>query len=72
MHRPRPPTPPQPTLTYRGSQRIWLAPLLCPHCADRLGAEDVELFSDQVRLICPACHRDMLAIERLQNHPSQP
>lgn len=65
MNQPRPPT-----LTYSSSHRIWLAPLLCPHCQTWLGAEDVELFGDHVRLICTGCHHDMLVIERLTPQPA--
>ena len=54
----------RPTVAYIGSRAIRLAPLACPYCHHGLRAHDVEPIGDEVRLICPACHRDLLTIDR--------
>jgi hypothetical protein len=53
------------TTAYFGHGMIRLAPLACPYCRYELTAHEVEQLSgDEYRLICPACHRDLFAIER--------
>ena len=43
------------------------AGLLCPHCSAQLHATAVSVHRGDVRLICQACHRDVLTIEVLDH-----
>jgi hypothetical protein len=53
------------TVAYHGDRMIRLTPLSCPACQHALQARDVEpLGDDDVRCICPGCHRDLLTIEK--------
>jgi hypothetical protein len=50
---------------YAGDRTIELAPLECPYCRYDLIAHEIEPLGDgEYRLICPACHRDLLSVER--------
>ena len=56
---------PTSTTVYSGTRTIRLAPLACPFCRHEFRAVDVEsLGTDEVRLVCPGCHTDILSIER--------
>ncbi len=62
---------PAATTAYTGSHRIWLAPVACPHCQHLLHANVIELLGGgHVLLICTACHRDVLTIEKVS--PTSP
>jgi hypothetical protein len=53
------------SIAYAGTRAIRLAPLSCPYCHHEFRAVDVEpLGADEVRLVCPGCHTDILSIER--------
>jgi hypothetical protein len=53
----------RPSTAYFGRCTVRLAPLVCAYCQHKLRAHEVEPLGDEIRLICPACHRDILAIE---------
>jgi hypothetical protein len=49
---------------YTDTRTIKLAPLACPYCHHGLQAHDVEPLGDgEVRIVCSACHLDLLTIE---------
>ena len=53
----------KPSVAFVGRYKIWLAGgTTCPQCGRRLHASDVEVDFGDVRLICGACHRNVLTI----------
>jgi hypothetical protein len=54
----------RPSTAYFIRCTVRLAPLVCAYCQHELRAHEVEPLGDEIHLICPACHRDILAIER--------
>jgi hypothetical protein len=58
------PLTPTSTAAFTGTHAIRLSPLRCPYCQHELRAADVELLGDgEVRIVCSACHLDLLTIE---------
>jgi hypothetical protein len=54
-----------PTAAYNAGRTIKLAPLICPYCRHGLHAHNVEpLGDDDIRIVCSACHSDLLTVER--------
>ena len=54
----------KPTFAYAAACTIKLAPLVCPYCERKLGAQDVEpLDTGNARIVCPGCHIDILTIK---------
>jgi hypothetical protein len=52
----------RPTIASPDRRRVWMAAkLLCPECDRELRACDI---GGLTRLLCSACHRDILTIER--------
>ena len=57
--------PIQPTAAYNAGSKVTLAPLTCPFCANQIRAADAELYDNgDLRIICRACHVDILAVEQ--------
>jgi hypothetical protein len=53
----------KPSVAFIGKHRVWLAAdTRCSHCDRALRATDVDANFGDVRLICAACHNDVLVI----------
>jgi hypothetical protein len=55
----------RPTIAFPSRRRVWMAAkLFCPGCDRELRACEIGFDRGLARLLCSACHHDILTIER--------